>query len=206
MPEQYLWHTALATLGLEARARVAVDDPGVTLCERPSRAQLAIRGDASNRRFESAIAEVLGVELPNVPKTVNRKAQQALLWLGPNEWLAVLPLGHEAAVMSALEESLDGVYHAVVDVGHSRVVIGLQGSHARDVLMKGTNVDLHPREFGPDNCIHAHLARCHMLLQQLDDKPSYDVYVHRSFAVYAWTWLQDASREYGLAVKSGYGI
>ena len=42
-----------------------------------------------------------------------------------------------------------------------------------------------------------------MLLHQLDDSPSYDVYVHRSFAVYAWRWLCDGAGEYGLAVQGG---
>jgi sarcosine oxidase subunit gamma len=42
-----------------------------------------------------------------------------------------------------------------------------------------------------------------MLLHQLDDGPSYDIYIHRSFAVYAWSWLSDAAREYGLAVMRG---
>jgi sarcosine oxidase gamma subunit len=41
-----------------------------------------------------------------------------------------------------------------------------------------------------------------MLLHQLDDGPGYDIYVHRSFAIYAWSWLADASREYGLSVRS----
>jgi sarcosine oxidase subunit gamma len=89
----------------------------------------------------------------------------------------------------------------VVDVSHSRTVIGLAGANARDVLMKGTNFDVHPRQFAPGNCIQAHLGRCHMLLHQLDDGPGYDIYIHRSFAVYAWKWLEDAAGEYGLSIR-----
>jgi sarcosine oxidase gamma subunit len=44
-----------------------------------------------------------------------------------------------------------------------------------------------------------------MLLHQLDDGPCYDIYIHRSFAVYAWNWLSDAAREHGLAVRSKKG-
>ena len=68
--------------------------------------------------------------------------------------------------------------------------------------MKGTNIDVHPRMFEAGNCIHAHLGRCHMLLHQIDNEPGYDIYIHRSFAVYAWNWLSDAAREYGVAFQS----
>ena len=40
-----------------------------------------------------------------------------------------------------------------------------------------------------------------MLLHQLDDGPSYDIYILRSFAVSAWQWLSDAAGEYGIAVR-----
>jgi len=200
MPERYQWQSALASLGLEAQARQAPEEAGVRLGERAPRAQLAIRGDAADDRFKSAIGEAIGLELPLVPNTVTRGGGHALLWLGPDEWLAVLGEDRATTAPKAIDDALDEVHHAVVDVSHSRTVIGLAGERARDVLAKGTNVDLHPRVFGPDRCVQASLARCHMLLHQLDESPAYDIYVHRSFAIYAWKWLVDAGREYGVAV------
>ena len=205
MPERYQWQSALATLGLEARASAPEPDAGVVLSERQAGTQLAIRGDASNADFSSGVAQALGLELPVTPKTAHRKSGRALLWLGPDEWLAVMAMEYDGKLGANLAETLGDVHHAIADVGHSRVVIGLQGLNARDVLMKGTNVDVHPRQFGPDNCVQARLSRCHMLLHQLDDGPSYDIYIHRSFAVYAWNWLSDAAREYGLAVRGNKG-
>jgi sarcosine oxidase, subunit gamma len=200
MPERYQWQSALATLGIEARALASPAQAGVVLSERAPDTQLAIRGNALDERFSQAVAGVLGLELPVTPKTASRKAGKALLWLGPDEWLAVMA-SDGGALRAPLEEALSGLHHAVVDVSHSRIVIRLAGADARDVLMKGTNIDLHPRQFGPDNCIQARLARAHMLLHQLDDSPCYDLYIHRSFAVYAWSWLCDAAREYGLTVR-----
>lgn len=201
MPEHYQWQSGLASLGIEAQARVPVADAGVLLSERRVGTQLAIRGDAANGDLGDAVAEVLGVDLPLEPKTARRKQDTTLLWLGPDEWLAVMGAENDGSVSVRLGEALSDMHHAIVDVSHSRAVIGLQGQNARDVLMKGTNIDLHPRVFGPDNCIQSHLGRCHMLLHQLDDVPAYDVYVHRSFAVYAWTWICDAAREYRIAVR-----
>ena len=200
MPEQFQRQSALASLGIEARARVQATDAGVLLHERRVGTQLVIRGDAGNGDLGSAVAEVLGADLPLEPKTARRTQGTTLLWLGPDEWLAIMA-AEDDGVRARLDEALSDMHHAIADVSHSRTVIALQGRHARDVLMKSTNIDVHPRVFGPDNCIHARLGRCHMLLHQLDDEPVYDIYVHRSFAVYAWTWLCDAGREYGVAVR-----
>jgi len=201
MPERYQRQSALATLGLEGRALTAVANAGALLCERQAGTQLAIRGNPSDGRFGAAVLETLGLELPVTPKTAYAGPKGTLLWLGPDEWLAVMAAEYDGELGASLGEALGEVHHAVVDVSHSRTVIGLAGSNARDVLMKGTNIDLHPRQFGPGNCIQAHLGRCHMLLHQLDDEPAYDIYIHRSFAVYAWKWLEDAAGEYGLSIR-----
>lgn len=201
MPERYQWQSALATLGIEARALESAGRTGVELSERQAGTQLAIRGNALDADFSATVAKILGMELPVTPKTAQREGGKALLWLGPDEWLAVAAAEYDDTLGHRLAEALDDVHHAIVDVSHSRTVIGLDGPNARDVLMKGTNVDLHPRHFAPGNCIQAHLGRCHMLLHQIDDGPGYDIYIHRSFAVYAWNWLCDATRQYGLAVR-----
>ena len=202
MPERYQRQSALAALAIEARVPVSEADAGVLLWERQAGTQLVIRGDASDSDFSASVAQAVGLELPVVPKTAHRKSGRALLWLGPDEWLAVTAVADDGALQARLTETLEDVHHGVADVSHSRIIIGLQGANARDVLMKGTNIDLHPRHFGPDNCVQAHLGRCLMLLHQLDDEPSYDIYIHRSFAVYAWQWLSDAAGEYGLSTRA----
>ena len=35
------------------------------------------------------------------------------------------------------------------------------------------------------------------------ETPVYEIYVHRSFADYAWRWLEDAGLEYGVAIAGG---
>ena len=95
---------------------------------------------------------------------------------------------------------LVGQHFAVSDVSDSRAVIGIAGINARDVLMKGCSLDLHPRVFKAGDCAQSGFARCHMLLHQINDIPTYDVYIHRSFSDYAWRWLEDAAREYGVAI------
>lgn len=200
MAKDYLCQSALAHLHLEA---LGVDDPGaagVVLSERPFKGQLALRGDSADHKFVEGIQAVLGVGVPSDSNTAIVADNISVLWLGPDEWLVVTPDGQEAEVVKRINDMLAGQHFAVSDVSDSRAIIGLTGVHARDVLMKGCSLDLHPRVFKTGDCAQSSLARCHMLLHQIDDRPTYDVYVHRSFSDYAWRWLEDGAREYGVAI------
>ncbi len=203
MAERYLRQSPLAHLELEARARVAVEAAGVRMGEERFRGQIALRGDASSETFVDAVKEIFGVNVPVKPNTTSMPGSaRYLLWLGPDEWLAIVPDGTESETVAAFKQRMEGEHFAVTDVSGSRTVITLAGERAREVLMKGTSLDLHPKVFGPGQCAQASMARCHMLLHQTTDEPSYEIYVHRSFADYLWRWLEDAAREYGVAVVS----
>lgn len=203
MAERYLKQSPLAHLELEARARTEVEEAGVCMAESDMRGQIALRGDSGSETFIDAVKDIFGVEVPVEPNTVSPPdGGRYLLWLGPDEWLAIVPEGTEAETVAAFDERMEGEHFSVTDVSGSRAVITLSGDRAREVLMKGTSLDLHPNAFGPGRCAQSSMARCHMLLHQTTDEPSYEVYVHRSFADYLWRWLADAAREYGLRVLS----
>lgn len=203
MAEAYLRLSALAHLGLEARAVADPGEAGVVLSERPGRGQIDLRGEAEDTGFLGAVEQAIGFALPLEAGTTASGGEATALWLGPNEWLVVTPPDGQGAAAEALRAALKDLWAAVTDVSGSRAVIGLSGRHAREVLMKGCSLDLHPRVFGPGRCAQSALARALVLLHQTDKAPSYDLYVHRSFAEYLWLWLEDAAAEYGLAVVSG---
>ena len=89
---------------------------------------------------------------------------------------------------------------AATDVTEARTVIVLSGPRARELLMKGVSLDLHPRLFGPGHCAQTGLAGANIILRQLDDRPTYDIHVLDSFAEHLWQWLEGAAREYRIAV------
>ena len=193
MAEGYLRRHALAHRALDARP--AAGETGARLALAPPAVQLGLRGDGS-RGFNAAVSKVLGVGPPAAANTVAREGETRILWLGPDEWLAVRPGDGGPALAGELEAAL-GERHALVsDVSHARVIFTLSGLHAREVLMKGCSLDLDPVAFAPGQCAQTALARAHMLLHQVSDEPGYHVYVHRSFADYCWAWLEDAAREY----------
>ena len=202
MPETYLRQGVLDHRHLDARAVEDPGDDGVVLCERRFRAKVNLRGKPT-KRFLDAAAEALGLALPKTPNTTAAAGDLAALWLGPDEWLVVGPPGREGAIADDLRAALARQHSAVTDVTEGRTVIGLAGAHARDVLMKGCPLDVHPRAFKPGMCAQSLLAKATIILHQTSDAPAYDIYVERSFADYLWSWLEDAALEYGLAVVKG---
>jgi sarcosine oxidase subunit gamma len=135
------------------------------------------------------IAAALGVELP-APNTV-ATGTHTVLWLGPDEWL-VIGDGAREPLTSALGDD----FGSVVDVSANRTTFVLSAPWARDVLEKGMAIDLHPSAFGPGQCAQTLLARAQVILQQVDDEPTYHVLVRGSFAPYLAAWLADAAGEF----------
>jgi sarcosine oxidase subunit gamma len=64
------------------------------------------------------------------------------------------------------------------------------------VLAKGFPLDLHPRRFASGTYAQSLLAKAQIILWQRDARPTYWLFVRRSFAAYVADWLLDASFEF----------
>ena len=166
------------------------------------RGLLVLRGDGANAEFRGTVSAVLGVGPVSEPLTAARKRDVSVLWLGPDEWLVVTADRRVARIEGALRDALAGRRVALTDVSHSRTIFTVSGPEARAVLAKGCPLDLHPRTFGPGRCAQSRLAKCQVLIHQTHAVPTFDIYVNRSFSQYAWTWLEDAAREFGVRIVS----
>ena len=200
MAERYRRHSALAHLGLEARASAAAPHAQVMLGECPMRGLLVLRGDANAAEFRSAVSTVLGIEPVVEPLASVRKRDVSMLWLGPDEWLVVVPDRRAPRIEGALRDALEGQRAALTDVSHARTILTLSGPEARAVLVKGCPLDFHSRVFEPGRCAQSRLAKCQVLIHQTDASPTFEIHVNRSFAQYAWTWLEDAGKEFGVGI------
>lgn len=206
MAEAHMAQGALAHLGLQARIVEMPVDVGIQMAEAPMQGHLALRGEGEDPELLAAVGAVIGIDLPVKPNTTQRGGGTTALWLGPNEWLLVVP-GEADAIAAELSSAMSGILHAVNNVSDSRTALLLTGNSARDLLAKGTSLDVHSSVFKPGDCAQSTLALTHMLLHQLAEAeaggPVYEIYVHRSFADYAWRWLERAAAEYGFAVVDG---
>ena len=177
-------------------------DAGVRAWERAFCGHVNLRVDPANPEVLAAVHGILGFALPLQPNSVARNENITVFWLGPNEWLIMVADGAAAAIMSALQRALHGQFFAVTEVSGGQTIVVLRGKHVRDVLAKGCSLDLHARSFGPGRCAQSHLAKAPILLHQLDDDPTFELILRRSFADYLWLWLLGAADEYGFDVAS----
>ncbi len=199
------YQSALAALELAKRAQDRAEradeakgdaKPRVILDERSPRGLLTLRGDAADAKFKKAVHAVLKIEPIAEPLTSQKQGDVNLLWLGPDEWLITAPEPAIEEIEEALRAKLEDLPAALCDISHSRTIIGVSGPAAYDVIAKGCPLDLHPREFPTGNCAQSRLARCNILIHRIDDEPTFEIHVARSFARYAWEWLEDGTREF----------
>ena len=203
MVETYQRRSALAHLGLVARAATSAKAAaGVTMSEVAHRTIINIRGTASDHAFASAVQSATGVALPGNANTVSVAGSRQILWLGPNEWWVTGADGEADFLAETLRAAFVGQHATACDVSESRAIIVLKGPKARDVLMRGVSLDLHPRAFSVGQCAQTGVSRANALLHLVDDAPTFEVYVLKSFADYLWRWLEKAAVDFDLAIEA----
>jgi sarcosine oxidase, subunit gamma len=163
--------------------------------EVPFASQLNLRGNAADPAFAGAVRAALGCDLPVAANTWTPGNDCAALWLGPDEWLVVAPDGRSETLYAALRTGLRAVHHSVTDLSANRTIVEISGEHARLVLAKGCPLDLHGSAFGPPQCAQTLLAKAQMILQCIDARPTFRIFVRISFAPYVAEWLTDAAME-----------
>ncbi|MFK3682861.1 sarcosine oxidase subunit gamma [Pseudomonas sp. NPDC088890] len=190
-----LHHADLASLVGKGRKNA-----GVTLREKKFLGHLTLRGDGHDPEFAAGVHKALGLELP-VALTVVANADSSLQWVGPDEWLLIVPGGQELAVEQKLREALEGQHIQVVNVSGGQSLLELRGPNVRDVLMKSTSYDVHPNNFPVGKAVGTVFAKSQLVIRRTAED-TWELVIRRSFADYWWLWLQDASAEYGLNIEA----
>lgn len=132
-----------------------------------------------------AIGEALGIECSTEPGVSNSDGKTQVTWNGPNSWMIVCSddeAGREPGELLATLQDAVGKLGAVVDQSHGRCALRLSGARARQVMAKNTAIDLHPRAFGPGRCALTSVAHMNATIVQVDETPTYDLFVIRSLA------------------------
>ena len=173
---------------------------GVVIQEQALRGHLNLRGDPDDEMFRSGAAEALGLELPFVPGTCINSPQVSVYWLGPNEWLIIVPGGGEEEVQRRLRQILSGRF-SIVDVSGGQTLVKLSGPDVGNVLKKSSGYDFHPNCFAPGRCVQTTFAKATAVVSKNPDN-SIELIIRRSFADYLFGWIVDAAREYGVEVKA----
>lgn len=175
----------------------------VRLRELPFRTQVGLRavpGTPAGDALEAALGTSLPRRVGEVTGTPDGTGEPAVLWLSPDEFLAVAP--DEALTGVATSEytgRLAGALGAepgqVVDVSANRTTLELSGPQARTVLDKSCHLDLHPREFPVGRAVATLLDKTPVIIWHTAPD-TWRVMPRASFAVHVARWLLDGMREF----------
>jgi sarcosine oxidase subunit gamma len=171
------------------------------LAEIPHLGKFILRADRNDAVERLRVA--LGLGLPFDPLTSSTLGTTSLLWMGPDEWMLVTAPGEADERSGEAQDVLAGTHHQLVDVTDYYTTILVAGARARELLMKLTTLDVHPRVFGPGMVTGAVFGRANATLWlPLDGEgsgfPAFRLFIRWSMADYLWCALADAGREWGV--------
>lgn len=136
------------------------------------------------------MAERLGCVLPVGPQACFA-GDLTVVGVGPGAWL-VLRENTLPDFADNLQETLAG-FAAVSDQSSAYVVHRISGPTARGLLRRGAAIDVHPDAFHPGSAATTVIAHIGVILWQVDEQPTYDLAVFRSYSGSFRHWIEQAS-------------
>jgi sarcosine oxidase subunit gamma len=154
---------------------------------------------ARDKSVPTKLEKSIGLKLPQKPRYV-RLGSTSAVCIGPGQWLIRRDGSAGQALAAELEGALGGAA-AVFDQTSGRAIFRFSGPQARAALTKGVLLDLHPSVFGPGSAAATSIAYMAVTFWQVDDQPTYEFAIFRSFAESLWKWIVDASAEFGVELQ-----
>ncbi|KAA0972550.1 sarcosine oxidase subunit gamma [Aureimonas fodinaquatilis] len=182
------YENPLDMLAASSRPSEAVQ---LRLVQARSRLSFRTRDDAAI----AAADDITGTPLPRLACRFSENDDRRALWLGPDEWLLTAPLAQGPDLHEKLVKALKPFAHSLVDVSHRSVSFSVSGPMAARIINSGCPLDLGNTAFPIGGCTRTVLAKTEILLLRSGEE-HYHIDVWRSFAPYAWNYLEEARREY----------
>ncbi len=165
----------------------------ISMREIAGRGMIDVRGHATDKKFMAAAKKVLGLDLPKAPRTSVSWGDVKALWLSIDQWLILCSRAKALELTAALKAELGNIHSLVVDVSDMRAVLRLEGEGVREVLLKGSSLDLLDEDYAPGTVRRMRYAEIAALLHVVEETV-FDVYVFRSYADYAWDFILATAR------------
>ena len=163
---------------------------GVVQIARRDVGMISLRGDLASEGFSQAVKDVMGVQIPEVRKTTG--GERALVWMSPDELLALVPYSEAPAYAARLSDRLGTAHSLVADVSDARAFFSLTGAGWREVLAKGAPVDLRLEAFGPGDVRRTRIGQVAAALWcSRSDRA--DMVCFRSVGDFMFDWLCTAA-------------
>lgn len=122
-----------------------------------------------------------------------------VMWAGADQYY-VQSLSHaEGALEVEMKRKLAGIA-SVSDQSHGRVTLVVEGPKARNLLAKGTPVDVHADAFSIGSSAVTQMAHVGVHLTRVG-QDAFQLSVFRGFSESFWEWLTEQALEFGYQVR-----
>jgi sarcosine oxidase subunit gamma len=118
--------------------------------------------------------------------------------LGPDEWLILGAPSQADSLSAAIDATLAGRGHAIVDMSQASVAFSVEGPDAANILNTGCPLDLDIRHFPVRSATRTILGKCEIILFRLNEF-EFRVECWRSFGEYVQAFLVEAAALNGSA-------
>jgi len=98
---------------------------------------LMLKGD---RIAQDRFSEVLGMDIPRISNTATVHDTYSVLWLGPAEWLLIVPESDEDRIASELSYDAADDWAVAIIVSDHYSIITIQGSETTEVLVQACGI------------------------------------------------------------------
>ena len=135
------------------------------------------------------------LEFPLENSRVSNNKQTRILWSAPRTCLVI---SSKENIINIIKEKCSNENFAITDISHSRAVIQIKGNQAREVLKKGSPINLD--ELKKNNCAGTIFHGITILIDLIDNNPdTYNLLTLRSFGESFYHHISDAALEFGYA-------
>ena len=146
---------------------------------------------SSTIQFENI--DIDSLKLKNEPLSVSNNSATRILWNGPKNWLLV---STKKDLLKNISEVFKETDFAVTDLSHSRAIIELEGTEAKEVLKKGCPFNFNILQ--KNNSVNSTYNGIAFTADMLDDNPNkIRLFALRSFGESLYHSITDASLEFG---------
>ena len=133
-----------------------------------------------------------GLRLPD-PLKVKYNSSTRILWMGPDNWLVI---SDKKNIFDTFKNDFTDKDFAITDLSHSRTIIEIEGNLAREVIKKGSPLNIN--ELGEGDCSNSVFHAITITLDFISDNPQViRVLALRSFGESLHDSLTDACLEFG---------
>ena len=137
------------------------------------------------------------LSLKDTPLGVDLNNNTRILWNGPKNWLIV---SEKLELLEEMKNKFDKENFAITNLSHSRAIIQLEGTQAKEVLKKGCPFNFN--DLNKNNCLNSTFNGISITVDMLNDNPDkLRLFSLRSFGESLYHSITDSSLEFGYIGK-----